>query len=336
METLKKNHDIIDIIKFVASICILLLHSNIFFSVNENLQFYGVQLLSRWGVPFFFTISAYFLFSHGNKGSITNEQLFNYIKRLLILYLAWFVLNIPYIAYKLYLQDITNPKTWLSFLLNAVISSTFLGSWYLTCSIFSAFFVFFLAKKLQTKYIFIIALGLYVFCVIANTYSKVFSINFNYGFCNSILAGVIFYVLGKIIAENKEKLLKTNKWKLLVLFLTFFAIYYLEMVFLKINNLSSSTDASIFLIPFAFFFVLFLLKINIKIKAARYFRKASTIIYCSQGMVLLASSFIAKIFMHTEHTILKFLISVIICAFVVLIILHIDRKNKIKIIKNLM
>ena len=46
----EKNYDIIDLFKFIASIFILSMHANVFESVNCNLQFYLVQLLSRWGV----------------------------------------------------------------------------------------------------------------------------------------------------------------------------------------------------------------------------------------------------------------------------------------------
>ncbi len=335
METMKKNYDIIDIVKFIASLCVFLMHSNIFYSLSGDLQFYGVELIARWGVPFFFTISAYFLFSRATNGNITKEQLLNYIKRLALLYIAWFILNIPSIAYNLYIRGISNPETWLNFLLNAVISSTFTGSWYLTSSMFSAFLVYLLSKKLSTRYVFIITLILYIFCVVTSTYDRVLSLNLGFTTCTTIISGAIFYALGKIIAENRDNLLKMNKWILLLLVLSLFSVYYLEMTILKVCNVLHTTDTSIILIPFVFFFVLFLLKVNLKIKGSVSFRKASTIIYCSHGTAILISNIIARKFILITHSCFQFLLSSITCAIIVLIILFLDRKNKIKTIKYL-
>lgn len=55
----------IDLAKLVGSIMIFTMHISAFSDMGGGTQFI-FELLSRWGVPFFFITSSYFLFSEKN------------------------------------------------------------------------------------------------------------------------------------------------------------------------------------------------------------------------------------------------------------------------------
>ena len=84
--------------KFIASAFVFSMH---FEALNDfgNANFL-LGLLARWGVPFFFISSAFFLFSKSENGNITKSTLIKYVQRILKLYLFWFVVNLPYVIYK--------------------------------------------------------------------------------------------------------------------------------------------------------------------------------------------------------------------------------------------
>lgn len=57
----KKQAAVVDIFKFLFSICILALHTNIVHNFPVKLQWYITHLIFRLGVPFFFCTSDIFL-----------------------------------------------------------------------------------------------------------------------------------------------------------------------------------------------------------------------------------------------------------------------------------
>ncbi len=83
-----KNLASVDLFKLIAAIMVVAMHSHAFIQ-NANLD-YWLTCLCRIGVPFFFVVGSYFYFK-------SNKPISKYIKRLLILYIAWFIIEIPLI-----------------------------------------------------------------------------------------------------------------------------------------------------------------------------------------------------------------------------------------------
>ena len=135
---MKKALDAIDLAKFIASILIFSMHCALLSDYgNANLI---VSLAARWGVPFFCICASYFLFRKSTNGNIDKSTLTKFLYRIGSLYLIWFIFNIPcVIIRRFYSKDLSSISTWLLFLKNSILSSTFTGSWYLTSSIFSAY-----------------------------------------------------------------------------------------------------------------------------------------------------------------------------------------------------
>ena len=344
MVNCEKRFDLFDLFKLLASILIFVMHISAFSSVNSDFQFYAVELLARWGVPFFFITSAFFLFSKGDKGRISSNVLLNYVKRIVFLYLIWFAFNFPQVAYSKFIANngITDYLNWLSLFKNIIFSSTFTGSWYLTSSIFGACFVYFICKKLSTKSAILISSVLYLFCILTSAYGNIFSADFNNSIskffatpCNSIICSPLFFAIGKYIAENVRKVNKLRLSTCVIGTVVCAGLYYVEIIVSKHFGLLRSTDASFLVIPWAIFMVLWCIKSNCKIKGAKYMRKLSTIIYCSQGIILLASSVICtKIFKidvtHNTFSLIRFALGTAMIIVCIVAVLLLQRFTKFK------
>lgn len=337
----KKSYDLIDLLKFIASILIVIMHANLFYHVNQSVQFYAVQMVARWGVPFFFAISSYFLFSKSENGNITFDQLMKYVKRIMILYGVWLIVGIvPHVHNEIYLKGVSNLSTWLVFIRNTILASTFMGSWYLTSSVFSAFLIYFLSKKMSNKWILLICFVVYALCTLTSTYRNLLPQSVNnfiatyYGStCNNLLGGCLFFAIGKLIAEKREKISSVPKLYYLIGSIVFYGLYYLEISLLKKYGILGTTDMSLLLIPFTFCFISLVINVNIKIKGAIVLRKASTIIYCSHGAIMFVSKNLSQLIFGNRLSYIYTAIMMIILAVVVFTILYFDLKKKSKFAK---
>ena len=200
-----KKVDSIDLAKLLGSILIFTMHCG---ALNDYDQLSMIpQLLARWGVPFFFLCSAYFLFSKSSNGNIEKSTLRKYVYRIGMLYIAWFIFNLPDVIYhRLYSKDLTALGTWLVFLKNTTLSSTFVGSWFLASCIFSAWFVYLLCKKIKTKTVLGITFVFYLLCVFTSAYygvllSGVEKVLTFLCFPLNIFNGCFYFALGKYIAD---------------------------------------------------------------------------------------------------------------------------------------
>jgi len=292
LNTSKNTFDGIDIAKLIASIFIFAMHCGALSDYNHAGFIW--ELLSRWGVPFFFVASSFFLFGKGGNGNIDKTALQKYIKRIAILYLFWLIINIPNVYFvSKYRNGVLDPVSWYNFLKGAVLSSTFTGSWYLVSSIFSAVVIFLLCKKLKTKTVLIVTAIPFLFCVFSSVYRGVLPkdvtdvLSFLL-FSTNIFCGLFYFALGKFICENKEKLTKIfNKTVSAICFFIFYAVFILEIYFAVKSGYLGSTDVGFSTPIIAFFLFLFCLQTKIKIKHGPILRKISTVIYCSQGNLLL-------------------------------------------------
>ena len=210
--SMKKTIDAIDAAKFIGSVLIFTMHCSVL-SDYGNVSLLP-ELIARWGVPFFFLCSAYFLFSKSTDGNIDRVSIRRYLARIGKLYALWFAYNIPSVFYKwFYAKDLSSVGTWLAFLKNAALSSTFTGSWYLLSSMFSAWFVFLLSKKLRTKTILWITSVFYLICVFSSAYSgllppKTAEALSLLCFPVNLVHGCFYFALGKYIYENRDAITK--------------------------------------------------------------------------------------------------------------------------------
>ena len=92
-----QHYTAIDLTKFIASLFIVGLHSHVLASYGGTVD-YIYQVFSRFAVPFFFISSSFFLYQ---KSSVqeSNKAVFQYARRILKMYLFWFIVYMPLIFY---------------------------------------------------------------------------------------------------------------------------------------------------------------------------------------------------------------------------------------------
>ena len=78
----KKCYPFIDIMRIIASLLVIAIHTDPLTSFNPQLNFLITRVFGRLAVPFFFMTTAYFLF---NQGMPTYAKLKSVIKQFLII-----------------------------------------------------------------------------------------------------------------------------------------------------------------------------------------------------------------------------------------------------------
>ena len=322
--------DTIDVAKIIASIFVFTMHCGAFSDYNRLrlLQ----ELGTRWGVPFFFICSSYFLFKKDNSETTFNN-IRKYVYRVGALYCYWFIINLPHIFYERILNERWSMiETWFVFLKNSVLSSTFIGSWYLTSSIFSAIFIFGLGKKLKTKHIILINAILYIICVFSSSYYSILPLRIA-NLCHfldfpfNILSGCFYFALGRLVAERKSLICKVfTRQRAFVLFLLFYLIYVLEIYFTMRLNLLRITDVAFSTAVLSFFLFLFCLQGNLHIKNAKVLRKLSTIIYCAQGNIILVNKLLFTGYLRLS-SFYAFLMSSALMIVMCIFVLYLQKKR---------
>ncbi|MBP3540137.1 MAG: hypothetical protein J6J62_09865, partial [Oscillospiraceae bacterium] len=201
----KKNYDSCDLLKFIFSILIFILHSNLFFGLSPKL-IVASQLASRGGVPFFFIASSYFLFSRQDgRGNISRETLIKYLRRVFCLYLVWLVINFPSVVY----TKLAYNATMAEFLKTCLLSSSYSGSWFMQSCIFSALVIYLLSKRFSTRTILLLCAPVFLCYVLSSAYEPLLPAGVSavlrwLVFPVNIFVGLFYFALGKWTAEHQE------------------------------------------------------------------------------------------------------------------------------------
>lgn len=211
--------------------------------------------------------------------------------------MLWLLFNLPSVfVIRLYLKDLHSIGTWLTFLKNSFLSSTFTGSWYLMSSIFSAWAIYVLSKKLKTGATIAVTFIPFSLCALTSIYAGIMpkcirgALLF-FCFPLNIFNGVFYFALGKMLAENTNLIRKVISSRLIVLLvIVCYGFYVFEVIIGKRNGILSSTDVGFSLPILACLLVILCLKTCISIRNGILLRKLSTIIFCCQGNVLLCGS----------------------------------------------
>ena len=328
----------IDIAKFLGSIFIFAMHCKALgdYSIAQKI----LEIMARWGVPFFFISSSYFLFRKSAGGNIERKLLSHYLFRIGMLYLCWMIFNLPSVyIIRLYQKDMTAVNTWLAFIKESVLSSTFTGSWYLLSCIFSACLVYWLSKRFRTKRVLLLTFPLYVLSVFTSAYKGALpehlsGILVKLCFPLNIFNGCFYFALGKYISENEHVLTKfLTKARALLLFVVFYLLYVIELFVTKHYNLFCSTDVAFTTVALSCALFLVCLQTRISIKNNILLRKLSIIIYCCQSNVLIFNKLCKK--MLGGHSIIAFIFSCIVVTVISIIIFVAQKKSQWKWVKYL-
>ena len=198
----------------------------------------------RIAVPLFFIISSYLFFlrqhsltSHENR----KQSLIRYVKRILKLYLFWFIVLLPVTIDCRGWTTNVNIYTVIDIVRGFLFGSTFKASWFLMASVIGVTIVWYLAER-KVKDAWIIALGIvaYVVCCLVSNYHGLcekipYFTKMYRGYCfwftepyNSFPVAILFVAIGKVLAQHKFHIPQgTLKVAIGVLLLCLYGEYFL-------------------------------------------------------------------------------------------------------------
>lgn len=307
MENQPKVYTSVDLFKFFAAALIVCIHTRPFFAY-PTLDLYWTRVICQVAVPFFFCFSSYIFFKRGKSVKA-------YIKRMLSLYLVWFIIEIPFIYLRFFHHQPILPAT-KTFIVELLFHNTFFASWFITASWQAMLLVWLLVKRSETvTYITGLAFfGLFIYMVGGGKLpflNDVFKLP-------SFVQAVPYVTLGCFMAKHEGRTMK-NKTGLL-LFLLFLIIAFLEVRFFL-------PSATIGILPLTFILVSLLIHNNYveNTPFVSFCRKSSILIYLLHGIV----KQILVILFGIGYGIPMFLITWLLSVMGACLIIHLGSRVKI-------
>ena len=277
----KDKYELIDIMKFICAIFIIGIHSGIVNDESSSVQWYILNIVFRIAVPFFFIASG-FLF--GKKYLRNKEKLkensIKQIKRLLIPFIFWSMVLLPYIVSTEIKFDGNIPL----FIYKILRLNLFNGYhiWFILALIVAICIEYVFLKKNKIKLAVFFSIVLYGVALLGNSYYfiiegtplqsiidtviKIFTM-----VRNGIFVGFPLFTVGICVAFCEKEIIKISNKKLLVFLLFFVITQILEVTFIRGKNYKD--DHSIFIS--IIFIVVILLIVCIKNKNIK-FKKINT------------------------------------------------------------
>lgn len=311
----KNDYPCIDLLKFIFSIFVVLIHVNPLDDYLEIklcyiIRHYFKNGLCRVAVPFFFVCTGFLLFKRIKWESKDDEVIKDYIKKLFKLLGIWY---------------------FLSYFLNKVVL------WYIVAVITSLLVILILRKlKISFKISFIMSFILYVIGIIFESYYYLVinMINnnficrgiiyvyeyFSYTTANGFFYGLFFVMLGILFSRREIKIKKSS---FIIGFVLSFLLLFAEVYI--VTSMQQARDYFMYLslIPVLSFIFYFAVNSTIK-KQLKNLRVYSTIIFFSHfsiyEILIFMNSLISKLlsisFNSVFYTIFCLIISLLLAVFI--------------------
>lgn len=277
--SVQKTNSTIDILKVIMALLVVGIHTEPF-GFNVWLD-RGFGIITRLCVPFFFITSAYFYW-------LKEKGAFLYLKRIVLLYLIWSVIYLPF--------DIKELRS-MSFgqiLYRFLWEGNEHALWYLCASAVGFAITFLLLKILKPKTVLIIGILFLVIGCVKSTWAplaeKLFSVSIPdfLGSRNGLFYAFPYTALGMYIAKKPDKGKTENLRPAIIGFIASLAALAAESFVFVVWLKTPVTILWLSVLPCTYF--LFILSSNIKITlrkdASLFLRKMSTLIYVSQYLFI--------------------------------------------------
>ncbi|WP_154888406.1 acyltransferase [Longibaculum muris] len=296
----KKYYPFIDIMRIIASLLVIAIHTDPLTSFNPQLNFLITRIFGRLAVPFFFMTTAYFLF---NQGMPTYAKLKSVIKQFLIIDICSILLYLPVQIYNhsLSFEPIVIVK-------DLFMDGTFYHLWYLPAVIIGLLILYELYQHLNEKTIFMIVCILYMIGLAGDSYySYLHQIPLIEAFytalfkiCdytrNGFLFAPIFLFLGAFLAQHQWHF---KKYVLIFLMLVSFMIFFIETLLIHQQPIITH-DAMTLSLPFiSFFFFSFCLTFQSSKRFVLY-KDLSLYVYILHPLMIIVVRMMGKL-THLEH-----------------------------------
>lgn len=280
----QNKYQSLDLAKFIAASIIVLIHLNDFRGL-PHLVF--IDFIGRLAVPFFLITSSFLFYKF--KG---DDNLCNFVKRLSILYFAWFAINLPFTIQDLEAQtSLEWGERIAHYSLGFFLGSTYSGSWFISSLIQGVLIITILGRYFRERILWILASLCFIYVVTTNFYFQLLPTNIQdlvatynkftgYETVYTFLVTLIYVVIGRHFAHNEEKFLSIKRPKLIIGLGITCALAFVEAAAVKYLRLWENPDAYFMLVPASIAIFTFVLQSKPTWTINYVFlRKASTIIF---------------------------------------------------------
>ena len=337
--TESRQYDILDLTKFILSMMIAAIHSELL----PNILYPWLRL----AVPLFFAISSFLLFKKINvtpkkqRDSVVTK----YVVRQLKLYAFWFIALLPFtIAARLEWFENGFLSGMHLLIKNLLFSSTFIASWFITASIEGTVIVYNLSKRINRKVLFFIFLIVYCICCLISSYSPLFygneiinRINSIYSFIfpspvYSFPVALIWIFIGKLFAENH---LGFNRKTAAILTCIFSICLYLEWRYVTRLTGDCTISCLFFLLPVVIPLFQLIIGTHITLENGKTLRTVSTITYPLHASLVPVFKRIIRLFISNDTwvSILCFVCTLLACYIASAVIMKLEKRKQFSFLK---
>ena len=342
----KLNYQNLNILKYISSILIIILHLRPFLNYSNELDLAFNNIITRICVPIFFIITGYFV---AKKEKENKNYIKKYIKKTIPLYFAWSLLYIPVIIGTIiqYLPiineyiskiNITLPLLIiLSIILLPIIvlialcyTGVYYHLWYFPAIIFSLIVLKKWKQKFNIKYLLIISFILLLlgatetyYGVLPLSIKRILSYYYNIFFTtrNFLFFGLFYVVLGYYVG-TKEK--AYSKYCFLKLIVSFFLLTFEAILLHDTDRLNSNILLSC--IPLTYYLFISSIYITNSMKLDFQFGTYSKYYYLIHPMAIFVISSLYKNINYYPY--LSILIVILITHITSSLIIKLKEKNK--------
>lgn len=268
-ENKPRDYQLIDYVKLICTFMVICVHSNQVVD-NEFVNFFIKNVFCRVAVPFFFVSSAY-LFRE--RMSVDPNYLKSKIRRLSQNYLLWSIVYLP-IGFA-WLNDSMTVSRWmypLALLFGEIYTGTYYHLWYIPALLFSIVLATKLLKHFSYKLVISLSLCFYLFGSLETYYgllpeSKLKQsvdsfISLFFTTRNGLMYGLVFVLIGFYIFDHKEQLIKLGRQIHKFLGVSAIGLVIEGSLIYQIHSSSLDNNFILALIPFSFFFFLWIISID--------------------------------------------------------------------------
>ena len=342
----KLNYQNLNILKYISSILIIILHLRPFLNFSNELDLAFNNIITRICVPIFFIITGYFV---AKKEKVNENYIKEYIRKTIPLYFVWSLLYIPVIIGTIikYLPiineyiskiNITLPFIIiLSIILLPIIvlvalcyTGVYYHLWYFPAIIFSLIVLKKWKQKFNIKYLLIISFILLLFGATETYYGvlplsikRTLSYYYNIFFTtrNFLFFGLFYVVLGYYVG-TKEK--AYSKYCFLKLIVSFFLLTFEAILLHDTDRLNSNILLSC--IPLTYYLFISSIYITNSMKLDFQFGTYSKYYYLIHPMAIFVISSLYKNINYYPY--LSIMIVILITHITSTLIIKLKEKNK--------
>lgn len=277
----EKVNATLDILKVIMAILVIGIHTEPF---GFHIWFdRGFGIITRLCVPFFFVTSSYFYW-------LKDKAPWHFIKRILVLYIIWSIIYLPYDIQALSEMNIGQ------ILYRFLWAGNNHALWYLCGSVIGFTITYFLYRmcKLQPKTVLLISLICLLIGCLKSTYAPLIEHTFGWkikdwlGSRNGLFYAFPYFALGLTIAKNADKGQNRKLWKLGVGFGLSLILLAIESLIFVVVFKTSSTIMWLSAFPYTYFMFLIGNNLNLQLpkKLSLELRQISTLMYVSQYLFI--------------------------------------------------